>query len=88
MRTEGVAHASFHASLEQVDRERALAKFRNGTERLLLATDLAARGLDVPALALILHYHLPPDEREFTHRNDRTARIHDDGVAYLLCSMQ
>lgn len=82
----GVGHACFHGSMEQVDRERALVKFRNGTERVLLATDLAARGLDVPALAFILHYHLPPNEREFTHRNGRTARMHDDGVAYLLCS--
>ena len=83
--SEGIAHGCFHGSMEQVDRERALVKFRNGTTRLLLATDLAARGLDVPALHFIVHYHLPPREREFTHRNGRTARMHDEGVAYLLC---
>ena len=84
----GLTHETFHGGLEQVDRERALVKFRNGSARLLLATDLAARGLDVPALGFILHYHLPPHEREFTHRNGRTARMHDEGVAYLLCSSQ
>ncbi len=83
-----IAHESFHGSMEQADRERALVKIRNGTSHLLLATDLAARGLDIPDLSFILHYHLPPHEREFTHRNGRTARMHDDGVAYLLCSEQ
>ncbi len=84
----GIAHECFHGSMEQADRERALVKFRNGTARLLLATDLAARGLDVPALHFILHYHLPPREKEFTHRNGRTARVDEKGVAYLLTSSQ
>ena len=84
----GIAHERFHGSMDQADRERALIKFRNGTSRLLLATDLAARGLDVPALHFILHYHLPPREREFTHRNGRTARVDEAGVAYLLTSAQ
>ena len=86
--SSGIAHECFHGSMEQADRERALVKFRNGTARLLLATDLAARGLDVPALHFILHYHLPPREREFTHRNGRTARVDETGVAYLLTSTQ
>ena len=85
LRGEGIAHACFHGGLEQTEREEALVMFRNGTARLLLATDLAARGLDVPALHYILHYHLPPREREFTHRNGRTARMRDAGTAYLLC---
>ncbi|MEP2024186.1 DbpA RNA binding domain-containing protein, partial [Reichenbachiella sp.] len=62
----------------------ALIKFRNGTSRLLLATDLAARGIDVPALDFIIHFQLPPKEEEFTHRNGRTARMQQDGTAYLL----
>ncbi len=81
----GTEHQCFHGSMEQIERDRALIKFRNGSSRLLLATDLAARGIDVPELAFILHYHLPPREREFTHRNGRTARMHQNGVAYLLC---
>jgi len=70
--------------MEQVDRERALIKFRNGTSQLLLATDLAARGLDIPEIKFILHYHLPLHNKEFTHRNGRTARVNDNGIAYIL----
>ncbi|MFK8058213.1 MAG: DEAD/DEAH box helicase [Saprospiraceae bacterium] len=80
----GIQHECFHGSMEQSDRERALIKFRNGTSQLLLATDLAARGLDIPEIQFILHYHLPPRDKEFTHRNGRTARMGKDGVAYVL----
>ena len=79
-----IDHECFHGGMEQIDRERALIKFRNGTSQLLLATDLAARGLDIPEIKFILHYHLPPHEKEFTHRNGRTARMNRDGVAYIL----
>ena len=79
-----IHHEPYHGGMEQVDRERALIKFRNGTNRILLSTDLAARGLDIPEIEFILHYHLPPHEREFTHRNGRTARMNSDGVAYIL----
>ncbi len=81
---EGIPHGSFYGGLEQKDRERALIKFRNGTHRVILATDLAARGLDIPALDYILHYHLPMREEEWIHRNGRTARMHLEGTAYLL----
>lgn len=80
----GIHHECFHGGMEQVDRERALIRFRNGTSNLLLATDLAARGLDIPEIEFILHYHLPPREKEFTHRNGRTARVNRDGTAYIL----
>lgn len=79
-----IHHECFHGGMEQFDRERALIKFRNGTSHILLATDLAARGLDIPEIEFILHYHLPPREKEFTHRNGRTARMNRDGVAYIL----
>lgn len=79
-----IHHECFHGGMEQFDRERALIKFRNGTSHILLATDLAARGLDVPEIEFILHYHLPPREKEFTHRNGRTARMNRNGVAYIL----
>lgn len=79
-----IDHERFHGGMEQIDRERALIKFRNGTSQLLLATDLAARGLDIPEIKFILHYHLPPREKEFTHRNGRTARVNRDGTAYIL----
>jgi superfamily II DNA/RNA helicase len=79
-----IAHGCFYGGMEQIDRERALIKFRNGTHQLLLATDLAARGLDIPEIKFIIHYHLPIHEKEFTHRNGRTARMNRDGVAYVL----
>lgn len=80
----GFDHECFHGDMEQFDRERALIKFRNGTNQLLLATDLAARGLDIPEIKFILHYQLPPNLKEFTHRNGRTARMNRDGSAYIL----
>lgn len=79
-----IGHACFYGGLEQRERERALIKFRNGTHRLLLATDLAARGIDVPELDFIIHYQIPFSEEEFTHRNGRTARMHQNGTAYIL----
>ncbi|MDB4655435.1 DEAD/DEAH box helicase [Flavobacteriales bacterium] len=79
-----IDHVCFYGGLEQVDRERALLKFRNGTHRLLVATDLAARGIDVPALDFIVHYQLPPRPDEFVHRNGRTARMNTEGTAYVL----
>jgi len=79
-----IAHGTFYGGMEQVDRERALIKFRNGTHQILLATDLAARGLDVPEINFIIHYHLPMRKEEFTHRNGRTARMHCNGTAYVL----
>lgn len=80
----GIGHGCFYGGLEQYDREMALIKFRNGTHRLLLATDLATRGIDVPEMDFIIHYHLPLKEAEFTHRNGRTARMNSGGVAYVL----
>ncbi len=79
-----VEHTCFYGGLEQIDRERALVKFRNGTHRILLATDLAARGIDVPELDFIIHYQLPRKEHEFIHRNGRTARMNSNGTAYLM----
>lgn len=79
-----IDHGCFYGGLEQKDRERALIKFRNGTHQLLLATDLAARGIDVPEIKFIIHYHLPLKAQEFTHRNGRTARMNSEGTAYVL----
>ena len=79
-----LSHGIFSGGMEQIDRERALIKFRNGTYPLLLATDLAARGIDVPELNFIIHYHLPLRAEEFIHRNGRTARMNSQGTAYVL----
>lgn len=79
-----IKHGVFYGGLDQHDRERSLIKFRNGSHDILLATDLAARGIDIPALDFIIHYHLPLKREEFVHRNGRTARMHQDGIAYVL----
>jgi superfamily II DNA/RNA helicase len=79
-----ISHGCFYGGMEQIDRERALIKFRNGTHQLIIATDLAARGLDIPELKFIIHYHLPLRSQEFTHRNGRTARMHSEGTAYII----
>lgn len=79
-----ISHGVFFGGLEQRDRESALIKFRNGTHQILLATDLAARGIDVPELGFILHYELPDREEEYIHRNGRTARMHAEGTAYIV----
>ncbi|MCE5332848.1 MAG: DEAD/DEAH box helicase [Bacteroidales bacterium] len=84
LNANNISHGCFHGDMEQIDRERALVKFRNGTHQLILATDLAARGLDIPEIKFILHYQLPTREQEFTHRNGRTARMKSDGTAYIL----
>jgi len=84
LNNNGVPHGCFYGGMEQVDRERTLLKFRNGTFQLLVATDLAARGIDVPDLKFIIHYQLPHKVEEFTHRNGRTARMNADGTAYVL----
>lgn len=81
---QGVVHDVFHGGLEQENRERALIKFRNGSHRLLITTDLASRGLDIPEIKHVIHYQLPLTEDSFIHRNGRTARMHAEGTAYLV----
>jgi len=77
-------HGIFHGDLEQVDREKNLIRFRGGATNVLIATDLAARGLDIPEIKHIVHYQLPHQQDAFLHRNGRTARMHAEGEAYLI----
>jgi superfamily II DNA/RNA helicase len=81
---KGLPHDIFHGRMEQDDRERALLKFRNGSHRILITTDLASRGLDIPEIEHVVHYQLPHNEEAFLHRNGRTARMHAKGTSYLL----
>ena len=74
----------FHGGMEQDDRERSLYKFRNGSCHVLISTDLAARGLDIPGIENVVHYHPPVNEEAYTHRNGRTARWEASGNAYLV----
>ncbi len=84
LKEKGIECAAFHGGMEQMQREQTLIQFRNGSVRFLVATDLAARGLDIPEMKQVIHYHLPSTEAEFTHRNGRTARMEATGTAYLL----
>lgn len=74
----------FHGGMEQRDRERALYRFMNGSCNVFVCTDLASRGLDIPDVDNIIHYHLPLDEEAYIHRNGRTARWDNVGNAFLL----
>lgn len=88
LREKGIPNACFHGGLEQIEREQTLVQFRNGSVQYLVATDLAARGLDIPDVKHIIHYHLPATREEFTHRNGRTARMHASGTAYIIAYAQ
>ncbi len=79
-----VMHGIYHGGLEQEDRELALIRFRNGTHHLLLTTDLASRGLDIPEIKHVIHYQFPTTETAWIHRNGRTARMHASGTAWLV----
>jgi ATP-independent RNA helicase DbpA len=83
---QGFVAEIFHGKLEQNYRESALIKFRNKSCNILIATDLAARGIDVDELEYIVHYHIPRKLEEFTHRNGRTARMNASGTIILLQS--
>lgn len=81
---KGIQTGCYHGGMDQEERERVLIKFRNGSLNYLITTDLGARGLDIPEMKHVIHYHLPSKEIEFTHRNGRTARMHASGTAYIL----
>ena len=84
LKSRAIVNVFYHGALEQPERDSALAKFRNGTSDVLITTDLASRGLDIPNIRFIIHYHLPLTEEAFTHRNGRTARMDASGVVILL----
>lgn len=81
---KGITTVFYHGALEQADRDVALCKFRNGTSNVLVTTDLASRGLDIPNIRYIIHYHLPVNEETFIHRNGRTARMDASGTAIVI----
>ncbi len=84
LRREGVGCVLYHGALDQRERETAVARFNNGSTPVLVATDLAARGLDIEGVKDVIHYHQPLTEEAYTHRNGRTARVDAEGDAYVL----
>lgn len=86
MRQRGIEAGLYHGALEQDMRERALILFGNGTTPVLVATDLAARGLDIDGVEAVVHYHMPLTPENWTHRNGRTGRQGADGSVYVIVS--
>lgn len=86
LRREGNAVAALHAGKTQSSRTEALDRFRRGTTRVLVATDVAARGIDVDDIAMVVNYDVPRDPEVYIHRVGRTARAGAQGVAVTLMS--
>ena len=84
LRGYGFALSAFHGGLEQDQREAQLYRFANGSANVMVCTDLASRGLDVPAIENIIHFHLPNTEEEYVHRVGRTARWDATGNTYFI----
>ncbi|MBM4016079.1 MAG: DEAD/DEAH box helicase, partial [Planctomycetes bacterium] len=80
--------AALHADRTQEERTRAMQQFRDGTVQVLVATDLASRGLDVDGIARVVNYDVPPTGEDYLHRIGRTARAHRDGVASTFATIE
>ena len=74
----------YHGAMDQRDRESAVAQFNSGSRPVMIATDLAARGLDIKDVRSVIHYHQPLSVEAYTHRNGRTARVEAEGDIYVL----
>lgn len=86
LKEKGIVNVFYHGGMEQQERESAMCKFKNGTSNVLVTTDLASRGLDIPDIKYIIHYHLPATADVYTHRNGRTARMEAGGKSVLILS--
>ncbi|KAG6487669.1 DEAD-box ATP-dependent RNA helicase 3, chloroplastic-like [Zingiber officinale] len=82
--SNSIASEALHGDISQHQRERTLNGFRQGKFTVLVATDVAARGLDIPNVDLIIHYELPNDPETFVHRSGRTGRAGKEGTAILM----
>jgi superfamily II DNA/RNA helicase len=82
--TEGVDAAAIHGDLRQSQREKSLADFQGGRLRVLVATDVAARGIHVDDIDIVIHYDPPEDHKNYLHRSGRTARAGESGVVVTL----
>ncbi|WP_437918877.1 DEAD/DEAH box helicase [Sphingobacterium sp. LRF_L2] len=82
----GVVSACIHGNKSQNARQNALTSFKNGTINVLIATDIAARGIDISELPQVINYDLPEDSETYVHRIGRTGRAGKEGKAYSFCS--
>ncbi|QEN89444.1 DEAD/DEAH box helicase [Labrys sp. KNU-23] len=81
----GIPSAAIHGNKSQNARQKALEDFRNGSTRILVATDIAARGIDVDDISHVINFEMPVDAESYVHRIGRTARAGRSGVAYSFC---
>jgi superfamily II DNA/RNA helicase len=88
LKEEGFTISSFHGGLDQRQREDQLYRFSNGSANVLVATDLASRGLDIPDIQNIIHYHLPEGEEGYIHRVGRTARWDATGNTFFILNSE
>jgi ATP-dependent RNA helicase RhlE len=79
---------AIHGNKSQSAREQALANFKRGTTRVLVATDIAARGIDVDAITHVINYDLPNEPESYIHRIGRTGRAGASGIAYSFCDTE
>ena len=87
LRAQGVAALALHGDLDQRERDQTLIKFANGSCTVLVATDVAARGLDVAGLAAVINVDVPADPEQHVHRIGRTGRAGQTGLALCLASL-
>ena len=86
LKQHGFCAAALHGDLDQKERDQTLIRFANHSLSLLIATDVAARGLDIAALDMVINYQLPRDDEVFVHRIGRTGRAGEKGIAVSLCT--
>jgi len=82
----GIQADAIHGNKSQPQRERAIANFRSGRVPILVATDIAARGIDIPGVSHVINFELPNVAEQYVHRIGRTARAGADGIALTLCA--
>lgn len=82
---DGYSADALHGELSQAQRDNVMSRFRHGMIQLLVATDVAARGLDVNNLTHVIHYGLPSETENYTHRSGRTARAGKKGISIAIC---
>ena len=80
-----IVSAAIHGNQSQGARERALADFKSGKIKVLVATDIAARGIDIPKVSHVINYNLPEQPESYVHRIGRTARAGREGTAISFC---
>lgn len=88
MERVGIEVLTLHGEVEQTEREKTLEAFRRGDRRIMLATDVSARGIDIPDVSHVINYDLPEQADNYVHRVGRTGRGDRRGVAYSFCAPQ